>query len=88
MPENIGPLLITGGLALDAAGAVLLASVLMISKQAAHDRTASRWASDDDDPKRFETPAVKGLMRDRRRALLGGGLLATGFALQIAGAWL
>lgn len=83
-----GRALITIGLALDAIGAIVLASVLFLTKEEASNRTTTRWGHADDDPKRFSTPAVKGLLRDSKRARWGAAILAFGFALQIIGNWL
>lgn len=83
--QVLGSALITAGLVFDAIGAVLLASVLILSRDQIAERTASYWSSSGDDP---ESPPVKAALRDRTRGYWGAGLLVFGFALQIAGAWL
>lgn len=83
-----GKALITIGLLFDGVGAVLLASILFITREEASDRTGTRWGHGKSDPRRYETPAVKALLRDARRGKWGAALLASGFGLQILGLWL
>ena len=72
---------------MDAIGAILVASVLVVSRTEAADRTEADWASDKDNPTRYETAAVKAMMRDKKRGLWGGAILCFGFCLQIFGVW-
>jgi len=79
--------LITIGLALGAIGAFALASVLFVSKEKAVERTKSVIAHNDDDPRQYNTPKVKALMKDKARGYCGAALMSFGFLLQIVGVW-
>ena len=76
---HLGPMLITSGLVLDAAGAVLPASVLFVGNEEARKRVATKWNGN-----QF---ALNALRRDSRRSKGGAALLVLGFAFQIAGVW-
>ena len=84
----LGKCLITFGLLLDAIGAVLLASLLIVSKEVAVKRTVTRSIYREGDPRAYDTPPAKALSRDSKRAIWGAGLLVLGFFLQIIGVWL
>ena len=73
--QLLGSALITAGIVFDAAGAVLLATVLFVSKDQAVNRIAARWSFGENNPRRYETPAVKDVLRDRTRGYWGVGLL-------------
>lgn len=75
------------GLALDLAGALILAGGLFITPEEAVELSAARWSGSTLD-ENLRNPQAQDRLRQSKRAKWGAGLLALGFALQIIGALL
>lgn len=74
------------GLGLGAAGAVVAASGLIVTKRQAIDLGVTRLAGDSDE-ENLKLPAVQDRLKQRGRARVGLGLIALGFLLQLVAAW-